>query len=513
MSSPLTRRDFLTNSTRAGVLAGIGNFAFLSGLPSLSAAEVKASSGKVRLHADIEPLACLIEDTPREKLIEAVVGKLHEGLSYSRLLAGLLLAGVRSIKPRPVGFKFHAVLVVNSAHLASLAAPDKDRWLPLLWALDNFKESQAKNQTESAGWVLPPVEESKLPAAAHAKKSFREAMDDWNEEATDRAVAAFVRSAGAADVIEEFWRYGARDFRDIGHKAIYVANSWRTLQTIGWRHAEPVMRSLAFALLQHEGSNPARRDGEPDRPWRENLKRAAKVRTDWRQGKASPEAAADLLVTLRTAGHADACEKVVQFINSGIDPASIWDGLFLTAAELLMRNPGIVGVHCITSINALHFGFQNSGNDETRRMLMLQGAAFLAMFRRAMLGRGDKLRDDLRIDALEKAPMKASGPQAIEEIFADVSSNRLAAARKALTLLDTDQPRPQALLTAARRLIFTKGTNAHDYKYSSAALEDYYSATPAWRARYLAATLFWMRGSGDKDNTLIARARSALAKA
>ena len=27
--------------------------------------------------------------------------------------------------------------------------------------------------------------------------------------------------------------YGARDFRDIGHKAIFVANSYRTLVTIG----------------------------------------------------------------------------------------------------------------------------------------------------------------------------------------------------------------------------------------------------------------------------------------
>ena len=53
-------------------------------------------------------------------------------------------------------------------------------------------------------------------------------------------------------------RYGARDFRDIGHKAIYVANAWRTLQTIGWQHAEPVLRSLAYALLDHE-RRPTRR--------------------------------------------------------------------------------------------------------------------------------------------------------------------------------------------------------------------------------------------------------------
>ena len=44
-----------------------------------------------------------------------------------------------------VGHKFHAVLVVNSAHLASLASPDSDRWLPIFWALDYFKDSQARD--------------------------------------------------------------------------------------------------------------------------------------------------------------------------------------------------------------------------------------------------------------------------------------------------------------------------------------------------------------------------------
>ena len=65
---------------------------------------------------------------------------------------------------------------------------------------------------------------------------------------------------GADAVYEQFFRYGMRDFRSIGHKAIYVANSFRTLDCIGWHHAEPVLRSLAYALLKHEGGNPA--DGE-----------------------------------------------------------------------------------------------------------------------------------------------------------------------------------------------------------------------------------------------------------
>src|SRR5262249_37448265 len=165
-----------------------------------------------------------IDETPRERLLEEVAGRIKKGTSYQELLGALMLAGVRGIKPRPVGFKFHAVLVVNSAHLATVAAQDRDRWLPLFWSLDYFKTSQAQNAKEG-NWVMPPVDEAKLPASPQARERFVQAMESWDEEGADVAVAAFTRSAGAAEVIEPFWRLGARDFRAIGHKAIYVANA------------------------------------------------------------------------------------------------------------------------------------------------------------------------------------------------------------------------------------------------------------------------------------------------
>jgi hypothetical protein len=508
MTKAFNRRDFVRQGLAAGAVAGLGEFGFLNRLPAVSAEEAKPRPSIVRLSSDIEPLVKLIEDTDRAKLIGTIAGRLRAGLSYEQLLTAIFLAGVRSIQPRPVGFKFHAVLVVNSAHLASLAAADQERWLPLFWALDNFKASQAANKSQG-DWTMPAVDESKLPPGHQARERFIEAMDNWDEEGTDRAATALVRNAGAGEIIELFWRYGARDFRDIGHKAIYVANSWRTLQTIGWRHAEPVMRSLAYALLEHEDGNPAHRDGDPDRPWRENTKRAQKIRADWKEGKVSVEASTDLLAAMRSAGPADACEKVVELLNFGVGPDSVWDGLFLTAGELLMRQPGIVGVHCVTSANALHFAYQASGNDETRRLLLLQATAFLAMFRKFMASRG-KLREGVRVDTLEKIEPNGAGSQALEEIFADVSQDRLVAAQKTLALLERPDADPQALMAVARRLVFNKGNDSHDYKFSAAALEDYYHATPAWRNRYLAMSMFHLRGALDRDNQLIKQTRGAL---
>src|SRR6266566_3667996 len=171
---PTTRRRFLKASTAATAVFSFGDFAFLSRLPRVSAAEARLNPSVVRFSAEIEPLVRLLEDTPRERLLEEVAARIQRGLSYREVLAALLLAGVRNIQPRPVGFKFHAVLVVNSAHLASLSSPDSDRWLPIFWALDYFKSAQAQNVREG-NWALDAVDEASVPPSHKAKSAFTEA--------------------------------------------------------------------------------------------------------------------------------------------------------------------------------------------------------------------------------------------------------------------------------------------------------------------------------------------------
>jgi hypothetical protein len=503
MNLPTSRRAFLKTTATTGACLGLGDLSFLSHLPGVSGADSQVSPKSVRFQPEIEPLVRLLEETPRERLLEEVAARIKRGLPYRELLAALLLAGVRNIQPRPVGFKFHAVLVVNSAHLASLASPDSDRWLPIFWALDHFKDSQARDVREG-DWTMGSVNESAVPPPPRARQAFTEAMNNWDEAAADAAVVGLARSASAQEVFEIFCRFGARDFRDIGHKAIYVANAWRTLQHIGWQHAEPVLRSLAYALLYHEGENPAQRDAAPDRPGRRNLALVAKIREGWQQGKPGVEATTEMLATLREASADEACDKVLEQLTRGVAPQSIWDALFLGAGELLMRQPGIVALHAVTSTNALHFAYQTSASDETRKLLLLQTTAFLPLFR------GDRAGGKgVRIDQFEPQPPKATGLQAIEEIFADVSADRMTAARKLSAYLK-ENPQPEKLITAARRLIFLKGTNAHDYKFSSAVLEDYSHVSPKWRDRYLASSVFNLRGSGGPDNELVKRTRAAL---
>ena len=70
---------------------------------------------------------------------------------------------------------------------------------------------------------------------------------------------------------------------------------------------------------------------------------------------------------------------------------------------------------------------------------------------------------------------------------------RLTAARKVLAYAKAN-PAPKELIDAARLLIFFKGNNAHDYKFSSAVMEDYATLASPWRERYLAASVYNLKG-------------------
>lgn len=504
MTHRTTRRTALKTGLASGALLGLPA-GWLSGLRPVQADEARLEPGLVSLDAGIEPTVKLIEQTPRDELLEQIGRRIQAGLSYRELLAALLLAGVRNVEPRPsVGFKFHAVLVVNSAHLASMSGPPEHRWLPIFWALDHFK-SAAADQMRQGPWHMAPVDETAVPKPHQARQEFITAMETWDEAKADAAVAGLARSAGSQDVFELFFRFGMRDFRSIGHKAIFVSNAWRTLAAIDRAHAEPVLRSLAYALLMHEGTNPAERDGEPDRPYRRNVELAKTFREDWRGGRVDRAATEALLSTLRTGSDEDACKHVAELVNAGVHPQSIWDALFVGSGELLMRQSGIVALHAVTTTNALRFAFQTTGDDTTRRLILLQNATFLPLFRQAMEGRGGVR--DVTIAKLGEGDRTIE--PSLDNILAQISREPDAAAAETLSFLQS-RGTAQELIDATRLLIFTKGNNAHDYKFSSAVLEDYFHVSPDWRNTYLASNVYKLRGSGERDNALVERIRAAV---
>ncbi|MBM3822288.1 MAG: hypothetical protein FJ404_05215 [Verrucomicrobia bacterium] len=495
----MNRRRFLGTAFSA---AALGDPKLWPNLPRVCAKEARLPQAWVRFHPDLEPVVHWIENTPRERILGEAVHRIRRGLAYRDLLAGLFLAGIRQVQPRPIGFKFHAVLVVNSAHLASLESGETDRWHPILWALHRFKLSQEADEREG-DWALGAVEESKLPPSHLARSAFIEAMERWDESAADAAITALARTAGAHEIFDLLCRFGLRDFREIGHKQIYISNAFRVLDVIGWRHAEPVLRGIVYGLLDTDRDpNPSKSDLPADRPGRRNRERLKDIPDPWLAGRPNDDTSRRILAACRDASAIDLGEIVIQSLRQGSSPASIFDGLHAATAELLLREPGLVSMHAWTTTNAARYAWNRVSHDETRRFMLLQNASFIPLFR------GQPKKSTVALDQLPVEPLEESGPEALHKLF-EGPIRQPGAAIRLHSWLEAGHD-PGAFAATARRFLFAKGTDAHDYKFCSAFLEDYPHIAPRWRNPFLAASILYLRGAQDPDNAVIQQIREAL---
>ncbi len=489
------RRQFFRGS-----LAVAAGSAGLSWLPSLTADELTVSPSWVKFSAEIEPLVQLLENTPRQEAVPRVMQEIRGGTSYQELLAALFLAGIRNVQPRPsVGFKFHTVLVVHSAHQAAMASSDVHRWTPLLWSIDYFKSAQQSDVAEG-DWTMAAAPTGNLPEPHKALATLDRAMTKWDVEAADAAATVVARTASAGQIFDLLSKHAARDYRSIGHKSIYLANAFRTLGVIGWHHAEPVVRSLCYAILNHTGDpNPATADLEVDRIGRTNWDRVGKLSKHWLSTERKPVESATVVKAMRTATPEQASDLVVELIESGTHPDSIYDGVMLAAAEMVSRQAAIVPLHAVTTSNAMRYLYRRVSKPRVRQWLLLQNAAFIPHFRdsaeaRGKLGDGDLL-------SIEQQPESSTD---LDQLFQQIGSEPKTAAESVLALAQSSDG-ANRVIRRAREMVFLKGNDAHDYKFSSAALEDYFEIDPTWRARYLASCSYLLHGDNQPTTNLAKR--------
>jgi hypothetical protein len=104
------------------------------------------------------------------------------------------------------------------------------------------------------------------------------------------------------------------------------------------------------------------------------------------------------------------------------------------------------------------------------------------------------------------------GDEVVGEIFTTINQDRAQAAAKTMAYL-AGGGSAEHVFDAARRMIFHKGTDSHDYKYGAAIWEESRSVSePRWNAPLVAAAMFNLPGAKTNDSPLMIRAREAVAK-
>ena len=458
-----------------------------------------------RYSAELEPLVRLIEDTPRDKCAVMAVEQMRRGTTLRQFMAALFLAGIRNVNPRPPGFALHCVFVIHAAHTLALEAPTDVRALPLFYALDNFKSAQERDAKAQVGdYTMRALSGSPGHVAA--------ALDAWDIDRAERAAVWLARESAPGETFEVLWKYGARDYRNIGHKAIYAANAERTLRTIGWQHAEPVLRSLVLSLADFGPKATLNGFAFDDQCYHDNTARVggtfARLPAGWGGRSSSPDQVRSILAALRSGTSGEVCADVAARLMKGQSSAgSVWDAVHLSAAELRMRaGKGTVigGIHAVSAMNGLHHAYSASTQPRTRYLLTLQAAGWIVQFRHFMAAGRDGLRA-WKIDEMRPADKTVS----VDEVLAMVPGDLDQAAAGAMRLAAGRESRAQ-LLAGAARLSITKVDEVHFYKYLAALMEDIPQVDPTWQPSLAAAVVYYMKGPGDPDATAIKHAREAL---
>jgi hypothetical protein len=457
-------------------------FVHAAGLATLG---LCGEAGLPSAHAAMASLLSLLEDSPRERLPGELAKRIREGLRYEDLLTALCSASARNVQPYPdVGFKYHAVMVLRSIHAATQNLPADDRWLPILWAADYFKSAQAQERSRS-GWQLP-TRQSAQSAAPTARHAFITALDHWDRDAADAAIVDYASFAPIDAIFALLFRYGMRDLREIGHKAIAVSNAHRLMGLLGTSEREAMLRSTVAALQNFEnGPNPVSHDLPDDRPWRENTQQLRAIPQSWKQGRDDPSARTELREALYVVSPRQAGAAVVTALRHGLSPEAVWRVHFGMATELMMQRPNILSVHAQTTANALHYIYRSCGEQQTEQLALLQCAAYLAMFRE-LTGAS---ATSFELDTLPPHPL-APNAASIDALYADVSAGRrLEAASKVLGYLQGGGD-PAALIATARHNVVYYAEEPHDYKFPEAVFDNYAQLPDGeWRQRFLSVNV------------------------
>jgi len=495
----------------------------LRGLRAFADEKPAAAAATVRFGPDLEPIIRLIEDTPQSDCVRVLIERLHAGLPYRRLLAGVFFAGIRRLN------SYHDVYKIQPVHQVSQQLRPEERLLPLFWAVDGFKTRQTE-------WPNPPLTEltGPLPAATEAALDLASALETADLETVERSLVVLARSRGVDQAKELLWLYGCRNGGAGGHGAIAVASCFRALDTIGWEHAEPVLR-IALRDSTSLGGK-----GKADQYFLPNSARADRHAKDlpqgWAVGQANEKATLELFGLLRSGQTEPSCQLAMEQLLAGVGAQAIWEAVHLATAELMVREESGWGVasrplHSNTSTGALRHAFRASGVVRTSLLCLLQAVAWAADKTASELR--DKSLRNIQITQLRPADLPPDSAEAVAGIFSQVplrhyhwdAQDKKAvleygkradadeACRKVFTLA---RERPEAIplyVQAAQSWMCRKSTaDPHEYKFLAAILEVAFWASPAWRPHILAASVHFLHGRQSPDFPAVTQAREALRK-
>jgi hypothetical protein len=357
-----SRRQFLTQVGQGMLIASVGP----TMAANLGASPAFAGEGSDALtFGSREPLVTLLQETPADKLLPILVGKLNGGLDLRELVAAAALANARTFGGHNYD-GYHAFMALAPAYQMAQEMPTDRKALPVLKVLHrNTRFMQAVGG--HAHEALHAVEPAKLPGGKIDADKLRQATREADAASAEKILAAI--SQGSLEDAYNQLQLCIQDDIDV-HRVVLSWRSWATLDLTGRDAALTLLRQSVQFCVDSEKQRLSNNRGEPG--VRSTL---PKLLDQYKLlGRSAGERRADdawidkLCQTVYEANRDQAAEAAAAALADGFSPADVAEAIALAANRLVLRDPGrtradtgkpvgsihgaSVGVHASDSANA-----------------------------------------------------------------------------------------------------------------------------------------------------------------
>jgi len=485
-----TRRAFLTDVGRGALTAALG-FRVAGDLGFVPA--VAAEDPETLTFGPLEPLVRLVQDTPAEDLLPALMQQLKNGTELRRLVAAGALANARSFGGEDY-IGFHTMMALSPALKMSAELPAALQPLPVFKVLyRNAANLQNTGKRDALRPVLPVAPQEGQPADLALRDAVRR-KDVAGAEGLFAAIAKNGPAAAFNQLLPE-----VKDAAEV-HRVNLPARAWELIDVVGAEHAHTLLRQSLRYCLRFEPNAGSSVSGPrtmlPKTFDRHGL-----------EGKTPGTRTADdawveqLCKTIFESTPEQAADAAAAALAEGFSPAAVGEAIALAANQLILRDQGrrateeqagkpigsvhgdSIGVHACDSSYAWRRMALSADQRNTFACLIV--GAWQAAYDRSSRG-GDFLKWEALPVGWQLERMTMKDPEALlRELDAAVRGNLQARAAVVVHKYGELGHEPRPLFDVLLRYAISEDGALHAEKYYRTCAEEFAATRPAFRWRHL----------------------------
>ena len=328
--NPRTRRQFLADVGRGMLVATVGyEIAGELGL----AAESPEPPVKALAFGSLEPLVCLMQETPVERLLPELVKQMQSGADLRRLTAAAALANARTFGGEDyVGF--HTMMALAPAFHMSQELPAELQPLPVFKVLfRNTNRIQERGGRKDE--VLKLVES---PAAtATPPEQLRAEIRSKDVAGAERTFAGLAQHS-----IDEAFNdllIAVQDQTEV-HRVVLPYRAWDLLGLIGQEQAETLLRQSVRYCVKAESWPRGPHTDDPRSLLPKVMEEHKLLGRSAGDRKADDHWVDEMSQTIFRSTPAEAAAAAAHALSEGMSPASLGEAISLAANQLVLRDHG-----------------------------------------------------------------------------------------------------------------------------------------------------------------------------